>query len=38
MLGALSRTIPRPAFETLLGPARAALGDRWPETAAAVGL
>ena len=38
MLAPLAQKLPRPAFMSLLGPARAALGERWAETAAAVGL
>lgn len=38
LLAAMAQKIPRPAFEALIGPARAALGERWEETAAAAGI
>jgi hypothetical protein len=38
VLAPLARTLPRPAFEAVIAPVRTALGERWPETAAAIGL
>lgn len=38
VLAPLTGKLPRTALEDLLGPARAALGPRWAETAAAAGL
>ncbi len=38
VLAPLARTLPPPALEAVLAPVRAALGERWPETAAAIGL
>jgi hypothetical protein len=38
MLKPLVERLPRPALDALLAPARAAMGPRWAETAAAVGL